>query len=151
MDNLLEALARSLNVSVDGISDLLSSVKDNTPQLYEQLVREWTYYTILSKATLFMLLIMFLLMVTTVIIRFNCEVNIDSIDTRDVPDFMSKLQYSRVLASENVKKASKTLKMLYVSIGASMLLSMSFNLAKYSIAPNYSFLINEILPRLTHK
>lgn len=151
MDNLLEALARSLNVSVDGISDLLSSVKDSTPQLYEQLVREWTYYTILSKASLFMLLIMFLLMVTTGIVRFICEVDIDSIDTRDVPDFMSKLQYSRVLANENVKKASKTFKMLYVSIGASVLLSMGFNLAKYIIAPNYSFLINEILPRLTHK
>lgn len=151
MDKLLEALARSLNVSVDGISDLLSSVKDNTPQLYEQLVREWTYYTVLGRASLFMLLIMFLLMVTTGIVRFSCEVDIDSIDTRDVPDSMSYLQYTRMLTKENVKKASKTFKVLYVSIGASMLLSIGLNLAKFILAPNYSFLINEILPKLVNK
>lgn len=33
MDNLLEALAKGMNVSIDGISSLLGSIKDNTPQL----------------------------------------------------------------------------------------------------------------------
>lgn len=37
MDNLLEALAKGMNVSIDGISELLGSIKDNTPQLYAQL------------------------------------------------------------------------------------------------------------------
>ena len=43
MNSLVEALAKALNVSVDGISELLGNIKDSTPQLYEQLVREWTY------------------------------------------------------------------------------------------------------------
>jgi hypothetical protein len=40
MNSLVEALAKALNVSVDGISELLGNLKDSTPQLYEQLVRE---------------------------------------------------------------------------------------------------------------
>lgn len=151
MDKLLEALARSLNVSVDGISDLLSSVKDNTPQLYEQLVREWTYYTVLSKASIFMLLIIFLLAIAIGIFRFSLEVDMDDIDSKEVPDMLSKLQYAGMLTRENVRKASKTFKLFYISIGASLLLSIGFNLAKYILAPNYSFLINEILPKLTNK
>lgn len=66
MDNLLQALARGMNVSIDGISELFGSIKDNTPQLYEQLVREWTYYTVLSKTSIALFIIVVILVVALV-------------------------------------------------------------------------------------
>lgn len=63
MDNLLEVLAKGMNISIDGISELLGSIKDNTPQLYEQLVREWTYYTVLSKTSFALFIIVVVLAV----------------------------------------------------------------------------------------
>lgn len=151
MDKLLEALARSLNVSVDGITDLLSSVKDNTPQLYEQLVREWTYYTVMSKSSCAMLVIGVILIVALVMFRYNLEVDYESIDYKEVPDNLTRVEYARLLSKESVKKSSKTFKMYYGGISFFMLLSLVFNISKYLLAPNYSFLLNEILPKLVNK
>lgn len=151
MDKLLEALARSLNVSVDGISSLLSSVKDNTPQLYEQLVREWTYYTVMSKSSCAMLVIGVILIVALVMFRYTLEVGYECIDYKEVPDNLTRVEYARLLSKENVKKSSKTFKMYYAGISFLMLLSLVFNISKYLLAPNYSFLLNEILPKLTNK
>ena len=151
MDKLLESLARSLNVSVDGISDLLSSVKDNTPQLYEQIVREWTYYTVMSKSSCAMLVIGVIIIVALAMFRYTLEVDYECIDYKEVPDNLTRVEYARLLSKENVKKSSKTFKMYYAGISFFILLSLVFNISKYIIAPNYSFLINEILPRLTNK
>lgn len=82
MDSLVEALAKALNVSVDGISELLGTLKDSTPQLYEQLVREWTYYTVMGKASGAMLIIMGILMAYTLILRWNLEIEPESISTK---------------------------------------------------------------------
>nr|DAN87203.1 MAG TPA: hypothetical protein [Caudoviricetes sp.] len=151
MNKLLEALARSLNVSVDGISDLLSSVKDNTPQLYEQLVRECTYYTVMSKSSCAMLVIGVILIVAFVMFRYNLEVDYECIDYKEVPDNLTRVEYARLLSKENFKKYSKTFKMYYAGISFFMLLSLVFNISKYLLAPNYSFLLNEILPKLVNK
>lgn len=75
MNNLLEALARGMNVSIDGISSLLGSINENTPRLYEQLVREWTYYTVLSKASFALFIIAIPLGGTLVLIYKNCIVD----------------------------------------------------------------------------
>lgn len=151
MDDILQALAKMLNMTVDEVSSLLTTFKGNAPQLYEQLVREWTYYTVLSKATVSVLLIGFLLIIVTGIVRFNLEVGYDFVDQREVPDMMTRVQYARLLTKENVKNASKTLKMLYASISASVVLAIVFNISKYLLAPNYSFLLNEVLPKLTNR
>lgn len=110
MDKLLEALARSLNISVDGISDLLSSVKDNTPQLYEQLVREWTYYTVMSKSSCAMLVIGVILIVALVMFRYTLEVVYKCIDYKEVPDNLTRVEYARLLSKENVKNLARHLK-----------------------------------------
>lgn len=151
MDDILQALAKMLNMTVDEVSSLLTTFKGNAPQLYEQLVREWTYYTVLSKATVSVLLIGFLLIIVTGIVRFNLEVGYEFVDQREVPDMMTRVQYARLLTKENVKNASKTLKMLYASISASVVLAIVFNISKYLLAPNYSFLLNEVLPKLTNR
>ena len=151
MDKLLEALARSLNVSVDGISDLLSSVKDNTPQLYEQLVREWTYYTVLGKASGAMLIITIILISYTLIFRYHLEVDPDYIDYSEVPKALSKYEYAKILTENNVKGAYKTFNWLFLGIVLTIIISMFLGISKYIIAPNYSFLLDEILPKLVNK
>ena len=103
MDKLLEALARSLNVSVDSITDLLSSVKDNTPQLYEQLVREWTYYNVLGKASCAMLVMAVFLGATLGLIYANCMVDWTDVDWKDIPNDLSRRDYAKVITQENVK------------------------------------------------
>lgn len=151
MDNLLEALAKGMNVSIDGISELLGSIKDNTPQLYEQFVREWTYYTVLDKASGVMLIVTGIIIAYTLIFRYTLEIDPEYIDYKEVPESFSRNQYARILSQQNVKEASKTFRWLFTGVTISFILSMLLGIAKYILAPNYSFLLNEILPKLTNK
>lgn len=151
MDNLLEALAKGMNVSIDGVSELIGSIKDNTPQLYEQLVREWTYYKVLGKASLSMIIIAVILIIATVVFRFTLEVGMEYIDDNDVPKTMSMLKYARICTQENVRNARSTFKKLFIGIAVCEILAIVFNISRYILAPNYSFLLNEILPKLTNK
>lgn len=102
MDNLLEALAKGMNVSIDGISELLGSIKDNTPQLYEQLVREWTYYTVLSKTSFALFIIVVILAVALVGIYKNCIVDWCELEYNDVPSDLTRHGYAKVLTQQNV-------------------------------------------------
>lgn len=151
MNSLIEALAKALNVSVDGISELIGNLKYSTPQLYEQLVREWTYYTVLGKVSGAMLIITGIIMAYTLILRYNLEVDTDSIDFKDVPDSFTRFQYAKYLTQRNVKESSKTFGWLFTGIVISIIISMLLGISKYLLAPNYSFLLNEILPKLTNK
>lgn len=151
MDNLLEALAKSLNVSIDGISELLGSIKDSTPQLYEQLVREWVYYNVLSKASVYFISIGVILIIVTIVFRFTLEVDITCLDYKDVPESISLLKYAKMCTQENVYNARNMFKMLFIGISVCAILAIIFNISKYLLAPNYSFLLKEILPRLVNK
>ena len=151
MDNLLEALAKGMNISIDGISELLGSIKDNTPQLYEQLVREWTYYTVLGKASGVMLIITGIIIAYTLMFRYTLEIDPDYIEYKDVPESFSRNQYARILTQQNVKEASKTFRWLFTGVFLSFILSMLLGIAKYILAPNYSFLLNEVIPKLVNK
>lgn len=151
MDNLLEALAKGMNISINGISELLGSIKDNTPQLYEQLVREWTYYTVLGKASGVMLIITGIIIAYTLMFRYTLEIDPDYIEYKDVPESFSSIQYARILTQQNVKEASKTFRWLFTGVFLSFILSMLLGIAKYILAPNYSFLLDEIIPKLVNK
>lgn len=151
MNSLVEALAKALNVSVDSISELLGNIKDSTPQLYEQLVREWTYWTVLGKSSGAMLIIAGILMAYTLILRWNLEADTDYISYNEVPDGYTLYKYAKNLTQKNVKEASKTFKWLFTGIIVTIILSMVLCISKYIVAPNYSFLLDEILPKLTNK
>lgn len=151
MDNLLEALAKGMNISINGISELLGSIKDNTPQLYEQLVREWTYYTVLGKASGVMLIITGIIIAYTLMFRYTLEIDPDYIEYKDVPESFSRNQYAKILTQQNVKEASKTFRWLFTGVFLSFILSMLLGIAKYILAPNYSFLLNEIIPKLVNR
>lgn len=147
MDNLLETLAKGMNVSIDGIPELLGSIKDNTPQLYEQLVREWTYYTVLSKTSFALFIIVVILVVALVGIYKNCSVDWCELDYRDVPGDLTRCGYAKVLTQQNMS----TFKKLITAIIVVLVCAFIAHISKYLLAPNYSILVDEILPKLSHK
>ena len=151
MDKLLEALARSLNVSIDGISELLGSIKDNTPQLYEQLVREWTYYNVLSKTSFALFIIVVILAVALVGIYKNCIVDWVGLDYRDVPGDLSRYDYAKTLTQKNINNNMSTFKKLITAIIVVLVCVFIAHISKYLLAPNYSILVDEILPKLSQK
>lgn len=151
MDNLLEALAKGMNVSIEGISSLLGSIKDNTPQLYEQLVREWTYYTVLSKTSFSLFIIVVILAVALVGIYKNCIVDWCGLDYRDVPGDLARYDYAKVLTQQNINNNMRTFKKLITAIIVVLILAFVAHISKYILAPNYSILVDEILPKLTQK
>ena len=151
MDNLLEALAKGMNVSIDGISELLGSIKDNTPQLYEQLVREWTYYTVLNKASFALFIMAVLLGGTLVVIYKNCIVDWCGLDYKDVPGDLARYDYAKVLTQQNVNQNMSTFKKLITAIIVVLVCTFIAHISKYLLAPNYSILVDEILPKLSHK
>lgn len=151
MDNLLEALAKGMNVSIDGISELLGSIKDNTPQLYEQLVREWTYYTVLSKTSFALFIIVVILVVSLGGIYKNCSVDWCGLDYKDVPGDLSRYDYAKTLTQQNVNQNMSTFKKLITAIIVVLVCAFIAHISKYLLAPNYSILVNEILPKLSQK
>ena len=151
MDNLLEALAKGMNVSIDGISELLGSIKDNTPQLYEQLVREWTYYTVLSKTSFALFIIVVILAVALVGIYKNCIVDWCGLDYKDVPGDLARYDYAKVLTQQNMNQNMNTFKKLITAIIVVLVFTFIAHISKYLLAPNYSILVDEILPKLSQK
>lgn len=151
MDNLLEALAKGMNISIDGISELLGSIKDNTPQLYEQLVREWTYYTVLSKTSFALFIIVVILAVALVGIYKNCIVDWCGLDYKDVPGDLARYDYAKVLTQQNVNQNMNTFKKLITAIIVVLVFTFIAHISKYLLAPNYSILVDEILPKLSQK
>ena len=55
MDDILQALAKMLNMTVDEVSSLLTTFKGNAPQVYEAIVKEKMFYDIFSLFKLFRL------------------------------------------------------------------------------------------------
>lgn len=151
MDSLLEALAKGMNVSIDGISELLGSIKDSTPQLYEQLVREWTYYTVLSKSSMVMVIISILIVLAGLFIYKNCTVDYLWLDLRDVPSGMGSYEYAKILTRKNIHNNMNTFKKLAILVIIFLVCATVFHIGKYILAPNYSFLLDEILPKLVNK
>lgn len=151
MDNLLEALAKGMNMSIDGISSLLGSIKESTPQLYEQLVREWTYYTVLSKTSFALFIIVVILAVALVGIYKNCIVDWCGLDYKDVPGDLARYDYAKVLTQQNVNQNMNTFKKLITAIIVVLVFTFITHISKYLLAPNYSILVDEILPKLSQK
>ena len=48
MDDILQALAKMLNMTVDEVSSLLTTFKGNAPQIYEMFVKEKMFYDLFN-------------------------------------------------------------------------------------------------------
>ena len=125
MDDILQALAKMLNMTVDEVSSLLTTFKGNAPQLYEQLVRERTYYIALNAAS-------------DAMIWF-------SIALGAIIAFV-------VMQTEwigGIKNSMGTIKKLLAGLALTSMLAFVFHIGKYFLAPNYLFILDEIVPKLT--
>lgn len=127
MDDILQALAKMLNMTVDEVSSLLTTFKGNAPQLYEQLVRERTYYIALNAAS-------------DAMVWF-------SIALGAIIAFV-------VMQTEwigGIKNSMGTIKKLLAGLALTSMLAFVFHIGKYFLAPNYLFILNEIVPKLTNR
>ena len=127
MDDILQALAKMLNMTIDEVSSLLTTFKGNAPQLYEQLVRERTYYIALNAAS-------------DAMVWF-------SIALGAIIAFV-------VMQTEwigGIKNSMGTIKKLLAGLALTSMLAFVFHIGKYFLAPNYLFILNEIVPKLTNR
>lgn len=127
MDDILQALAKMLNMTVDEVSSLLTIFKGNAPQLYEQLVRERTYYIALNAAS-------------DAMIWF-------SIALGAIIAFV-------VMQTEwigGIKNSMGTIKKLLAGLALTSMLAFVFHIGKYFLAPNYLFILDEIVPKIINR
>ena len=131
MDDILQALAKMLNMTVDEVSYLLTTFKGNAPQLYEQLVRERTYYIALNAASDAM--IWFSIALGAIITFVVIQTNVDWVH----------------LSSR--KRPMGSIKKLLAGLALTSMLAFVFHIGKYFLAPNYLFILDEIVPKLTNR
>ena len=127
MDDILQSLAKMLNMTVDEVSSLLTTFKGNAPQLYEQLVRERTYYIALNAAS-------------DAMIWF-------SIALGAIIAFV-------VMQTEwigGIKNSMGTIKKLLAGLALTSMLAFVFHIGKYFLAPNYLFILDEIVPKIINR
>lgn len=146
MDDVLQALAKMLNMTVDEVSSLLTTFKGNAPQIYEQLMREWTLYNVLDNTSIAMILLSAILTGVLVYVVVRIKVDSDSLSYRYIPEGFTKLEYA-----ENLKNSKGTIKKLIVGITLALILAFASNIGRYLVAPNYLFIVNEIVPKLTNR
>lgn len=151
MDDILQALAKMLNMTVDEVSSLLTTFKGNAPQIYEMLMREWTLYNILDNTSIAMILLSAILTGVLVYVVVRIKVDSDSLSYRHIPEGFTKLEYAEKLTKENLKNSKGTIKKLIVGITLALILAFASNIGRYLVAPNYLFIVNEIVPKLTNR
>lgn len=151
MDDVLQALAKMLNMTVDEVSSLLTTFKGNAPQIYEQLMREWTLYNVLDNTSIAMILLSAILTGVLVYVVVRTKVDSDSLSYRCIPEGFTKLEYAEKLTKENLKNSKGTIKKLIVGITLALILAFASNIGRYLVAPNYLFIVNEIVPKLTNR
>lgn len=151
MDDILQALAKMLNMTVDEVSSFLTTFKGNAPQIYEQLMREWTLYNVLDNTSIAMILLSAILTGVLVYVVVRIKVDSDSLSYRRIPEGFTKLEYAEKLTKENLKNSKGTIKKLIVGITLALILAFASNIGRYLVAPNYLFIVNEIVPKLTNR
>lgn len=127
MDDILQALAKMLNMTVDEVSSLLTAFKGNAPQIYEQLVRERTYYIALNAASDAMIWFSIVLGAIIAFVVMQTE------------------------WTGGVKNSMGTIKKLLAGLALTSMLAFVFHIGKYFLAPNYLFILDEIVPKLTNR
>lgn len=127
MDDILQALAKMLNMTVDEVSSLLTTFKGNAPQLYEQLVRERTYYIALNAASDAMIWFSIALGAIIAFVVMQTE------------------------WTGGVKNSMGTIKKLLAGLALTSMLAFVFHIGKYFLAPNYLFILDEIVPKIINR
>ena len=150
MDDILQALAKMLNMTVDEVSSLLTTFKGNAPQIYETLIKEKMFYDIFSlfqKISITILIVSSVVLVVLTLIYFTYDGDIVFNTYGGKTEEEIKLE--RI---ERKRKDFKLpIKVSCISSGASLIALVVAIVLKVTLAPNYIFIVNEILPRLTKR
>lgn len=152
MDDVLQALAKMLNMTTDEVSSLLSTFKGNAPQIYETLLKEKMFYDVFGffeKISFAMLIVSLTILIVSI---YSCHFYDGGyIDCWDIPKGKTKEIFRSELI-ENKKRAFKPfLKFSYITSSASFITFITSVILKTILAQNYIFIVNEVLPRLTHR
>lgn len=151
MDDILQALAKMLNMTVDEVSSLLTTFKGNAPQVYEAIVKEKMFYDIFS---LFQTISIAILAVSSVVLAVLTIIYF-TYDGGFVYTYECKGKSEEEVKLERIERKRKDLKLPIkiscISSSASLITLVVAIILKVTLAPNYIFIVNEILPRLTKR
>lgn len=151
MDDILQALAKILNMTVDEVSYLLTTFKGNAPQIYGMLIKEKMFYDIFSlfqKISITILIVSSVVLVVLTLIYFTYTGGFV---------YYSELKgrTEEEIKLERIERKRKDLKLPIkiscISSSASLITLVVAIVLKITLAPNYIFIVNEILPRLTKR
>ena len=152
MDDVLQALAKMLNMTVDEVSSLLTTFKGNAPQIYEMIVKEKMFYDVFS---LFQTISIVILSVSAVVLAVSTLIYF-TYDGGFV--YYSELyggKSEEKIKLERIERKRKNfkpvLKISCILSSASLITLVIAIVLKVILAPNYIFIVNEILPRLTKR
>jgi hypothetical protein len=151
MDDVLQALAKMLNMTVDEVSSLLTTFKGNAPQVYEAIVKEKMFYDIFS---LFQTISTAILVVSSVVLAVLTIIYF-TYDGGFVYTYECKGKTEEEIKLERIERKRKEIKLPIkvscISSSASLITLVVAIVLKITLAPNYIFIVNEILPRLTKR
>ena len=150
MDDILQALAKMLNITVDEVSSLLTTFKGNAPQIYETFLKEKMFYDIFSlfqKISIVILAVSSVVLAVLTLIYFTYDGGIVFYEFRGKTEEEIKLE--RI--GRKRKDLKIPLKISCISSSASLITLVVAIVLKVILAPNYIFIVNEILPRLTKR
>ena len=150
MDDILQALAKMLNMTVDEVSSLLTTFKGNAPQIYEMLIKEKMFYDVFS---LFQTISIAILVVSSVVLAVLTLIYFTYDGGFVFDTYRGKTEEEIKL--ERIERKRKELKLPIkvscISSSASLITLVVAIVLKITLAPNYIFIVNEILPRLTKR
>lgn len=150
MNEILQALAKMLNMTVDEVSSLLDTFKGNAPQVYEQLLKEKVLYDsfkFLSGVFLFITIAGLLVAVISTVYYLVYH-------GTDFTYWHLKKEEVLKVFDKQVETHRKKLKPFLIGSYTALFVGgtgfVVFTVLKTILAPNYIFLVKEILPKLTH-
>ena len=152
MDDILQALAKMLNMTIDEVSSLLTTFKGNAPQIYEMIIKEKTMHDIFSLLEVVSFAALFIsLILLVVFLGMNFRYDIAHISGWDVPKGKTKEEYKEELIARARKTYVPIIKINVITSGVILMLWITSIVLKITLAQNYIFIVNEILPRLTNR
>lgn len=108
-------------------------------------------YNVLNNTSIAMIMLSAILTGVIVYVVKRIKVDSDSLSYRYIPEGFTKLEYAEKLTKENLKNSKGTIKKLIAGITLALILAFVSNIGRYLLAPNYSFIVNEIVPKLTNR
>ena len=123
MDDILQALAKMLNMTVDEVSSLLETFKGNAPQIYEMIIKEKMMHDIfrlLETVSFAALLVSVTLLVFFLVMNFRYDNA--HISDWDVPRDKTKEEYKGELIAQARETYAPIIKINFITSGVILIL-----------------------------